>query len=411
MRAPLYYGWVVVAGAFLVLFLAYGTQYAFGVFFAALLAEFHWSRASLSGAFSLYAFVYSVFGLVAGRLTDRWGPRAVIGGGGVLLGAGLAGMSRVDALWQPYVLYGGVAALGMSTAFVPCNATVVRWFVRRRGLAVGLATAGGSLGTFVLPPVAHWLVSGLGWRGAYLAFGVAVFLVLNGVAFLMRRDPESLGLSPDGAARPLTAEAEVAGWPVRAAMRTRAFWMLFCRLRSHLDVRLRAPRAPRAPGARSRRRLAPRGDPGQRAGHRRGGGADRHGVGVGRIGRRPVLAVGLALQSVSFVGLAQATGLPALYAAALTFGFSYGTISTIFPAMVADFFGRANAGSLVGLLFGIAAPSAAVGPVAAGWIYDRHGGYELAWWLSAGINLAALALLAFAHPPGRAPIDRSARAR
>ena len=64
-----------------------------------------------------------------------------------------------------------VAALGMSTAFVPCNATVVRWFVRRRGLAVGLATAGGSLGTFVLPPVAHWLVSGLGWRGAYLAFG------------------------------------------------------------------------------------------------------------------------------------------------------------------------------------------------------------------------------------------------
>ena len=107
-----------------------------------------------------------MFGLVAGRLTDRWGPRAVIGGGGVLLGAGLAGMSRVDALWQPYVLYGGVAALGMSTAFVPCNATVVRWFVRRRGLAVGLATAGGSLGTFVLPPVAHWLVSGLGWSSS-----------------------------------------------------------------------------------------------------------------------------------------------------------------------------------------------------------------------------------------------------
>lgn len=352
-----------------------------------------------------------MFGLVAGRLTDRWGPRAVIGGGGVLLGAGLAGMSRVDALWQPYVLYGGVAALGMSTAFVPCNATVVRWFVRRRGLAVGLATAGGSLGTFVLPPVAHWLVSGLGWRGAYLAFGVAVFLVLNGVAFLMRRDPESLGLSPDGAARPLTAEAEVAGWPVRAAMRTRAFWMLFCIFGLtwmsvfvplvHLvplarDLGVDSLRAATLVSALGIAAVAGR-------------------IAMGwvsdRIGRRPVLAVGLALQSVSFVGLAQATGLPALYAAALTFGFSYGTISTIFPAMVADFFGRANAGSLVGLLFGIAAPSAAVGPVAAGWIYDRHGGYELAWWLSAGINLAALALLAFAHPPGRAPIDRSARAR
>ena len=80
---------MVVAGAFLILFIAYGAQYSFGVFFAALLDEFGWSRASLSGVFSLYAFVYSVFGFPAGRLTDRWGPRAVIAVGGVFLGGGL----------------------------------------------------------------------------------------------------------------------------------------------------------------------------------------------------------------------------------------------------------------------------------------------------------------------------------
>ena len=226
MSGRLYHGWIIVGGAFVVLFLAYGTQYAFGVFFAALLAEFPWSRASLSGAFSLYAFVYSAFGLVAGRMTDRWGPRAVIAGGGLLLGAGLAGMSLVDTLWQPYVLYGGVAALGMSTAYVPCNATVVRWFVRRRGLAVGLASAGGSLGTFVLPPVAHWLVSALGWRRAYLVFGAAIFLALGGVALLMRRDPESLGLHPDGAPAPAPT-GSLGGWTMRDAVRVRAFWVLF----------------------------------------------------------------------------------------------------------------------------------------------------------------------------------------
>ena len=101
-----------MAGAFLILFMAYGTQYAFGVFFAALIDEFGWSRASLSGVFSLYAFSYAAFALVSGRLTDRWGPRAVIAIGGVLLGLGLIAMSRVTALWQPYVCYGARGRAG-----------------------------------------------------------------------------------------------------------------------------------------------------------------------------------------------------------------------------------------------------------------------------------------------------------
>src|SRR5215831_5100954 len=83
MRRGPFYGWIVVAGGFIVLFIAYGTQYAFGVFFGALLAEFGWSRASLSGVFSVYTVVYSGLALAAGRLTDRWGPRIVIALGGV----------------------------------------------------------------------------------------------------------------------------------------------------------------------------------------------------------------------------------------------------------------------------------------------------------------------------------------
>src|SRR5215470_5063897 len=123
----IFHGWVIVAGAFAVLFVAYGTQYSFGVFFSALLEEFGWSRASVAGAFSLYAFAYSVMAYPAGRLTDAWGPRRVIALGGCFLGVALAGMALVTKVWQPYLLYGGVAALGMSTAYVPCNATVVKW--------------------------------------------------------------------------------------------------------------------------------------------------------------------------------------------------------------------------------------------------------------------------------------------
>ena len=162
MTSAPFYGWVVVGATSSVLFMAYGAQFSFGVFFSALLEEFGWSRAALSGVFSLYAFGYGTLAFVSGGLTDRWGPRLVIATGGLFLGAGWIAMSFTRSLWQPYVFYGVIAGLGMSTAFVPCGATVARWFVRRRGLAAGIASAGGSLGTFALAPLAQLLVSKMG---------------------------------------------------------------------------------------------------------------------------------------------------------------------------------------------------------------------------------------------------------
>lgn len=405
MTRPLYLGWVVVTGAFLILFMAYGTQYAFGVFFAALLDEFGWSRASLSGAFSVYAFAYGGFGLLSGYLTDRWGPRAVIALGGLFLGAGLAGMSLTSALWHPYVLYGLVAALGMSTTYVPCNATVAKWFVRRRGLAVGLASAGGSLGTFALPPVAHLLVARLGWRWAYVVFGAAVMLTLNAVATVMRRDPESAGLRPDGdPAPPDRAAPGDGGWSAGRATRTAAFWLLFA-IFSATWIPVFIPLVHLVPLARGL------GIPPLLAatlvsalGIAAMAGRLIMGAASDRIGRRPALALALGLQAAAFLVLAAAGTLAALYAAAVTFGFSYGAVSTLFPAVVADFFGRERAGGVVGLLFALAGSMAAWGPLAAGWIFDRRGSYDLAWLGAAGLNLLALGLLAFARPPRTAAV-------
>ena len=399
-----FHGWIVVTGAFLILFMAYGTQYAFGVFFAALIDEFGWSRASLSGVFSLYAFSYAVFALVSGRLTDRWGPRVVIAIGGVLLGLGLIAMSRVTALWQPYVCYGLVAALGMSTAYVPCNATVAKWFTRRRGLAIGLASAGGSLGTFALPPVAHVVVSRVGWRWAYVIFGVAILLALNALAVLMRRDPETIGLGPDGDAPPRAAAERPEAWTPRRAMRTRAFWLLFAVFGAtwipvfvplvHLVPMARGLGIPPLLAATLVSALGASALVGRLL----------MGAASDRIGRRGALAVSLALQSAAFVGFGLARELPGLYTAAILFGFSYGAGSTLFPAAVADYFGREHAASIAGLLFALAGSMAAWGPLAAGFIYDRAGSYQLAWWLGAGFNTLALLVLVVARPAAsRAP--------
>ena len=137
---PLFYGWIVTACAFTVLFLTYGIQYSFGVFLPAMLNELGWQRAEIAGAFSLYTMVYSGCSWFSGRLTDSQGPRLVIAIGGVFLGCGIIATSQVSAKWQMYLFYGLIAALGMSTAFIPCNATVVKWFQRKRGLALGLAS-------------------------------------------------------------------------------------------------------------------------------------------------------------------------------------------------------------------------------------------------------------------------------
>jgi MFS family permease len=401
---PLFYGWVVVIGAFLVLFVAYGAQYSFGVFFAALLDEFGWSRASLAGAFSVYAFVYCALGFPAGRFTDRWGPRVVIAWGGVLLGVAMAAMATVTELWQVYLLYGGAAAFGMGTAYIPCNTTVVRWFVRRRGLAAGIASSGGSAGTFVVPPVAHLLVDAAGWRAAYVVFGAAIVVLLSVVARLMRRDPESMGQYPDGDDRPPVHG--VAGPPRSAPLgevtRTLGFWLLAAAFTATW-IPVFVPLVHVVPLARDLGFSAAVGASlvsaigvGAVVGRLLMGAVSDH------IGRRTAVAISMALQAVAFAGFALVRELVPLYLVALVFGYSYGAISTLFAPIVGDFFGREQAGGLVGLLFAIAGSTAAWGPLAAGAIYDTTGSYVRAFVLAAAFNLLAVLLVwsASPSPPG-----------
>ena len=395
----IFYGWRIVAAAFLILFTAYGAQYSFGVFFAALLDEFRWSRAGLAGVFSLYAFSYCVFGFPAGRLTDRWGPRAVVTAGGLFLGTALAGMAWVTQLWQPYILYGVVAALGMGTAYVPCNSTVVKWFARRRGLAVGIASSGGSVGTFALPPLAQSLVAAVGWRGAYVVFGAVVLVTLASVARVMHRDPESVGLHPDG--EPGAAGGGAVGVRLGVALRMPAFWLLGAAFTAtwlpvfiplvHLVSLARDLGHGPASGAWLVSTL--------------GAGAVVGRMVMGpvsdRVGRKPTLLVTMAMQAVAFGGFAVAQTVGALVATALVFGYSYGAISTLFPAIVGDFFGRVAAGSIVGFLFMLAGSLAAWGPLVAGAVHDATGSYRLAFHLAVGANLVAVAVLTAARPPGR----------
>jgi MFS family permease len=189
----MFYGWIVAAGAFTVMLLTYGAQYSFGVFFSAMLDDLGWSRARLAGAFSLYSLVYVSFSFATGRLTDRLGPRRVIALGGCFLGGGMMLINFIRSPWQLYLTYGLIAGMGMSAAYVPCTVTVVKWFSRRRGVAMGLTGSGASLGIAGFPVLSDALIARFGWRLTYLVFGLSVLIVLNIAAWFLVRDPEALG--------------------------------------------------------------------------------------------------------------------------------------------------------------------------------------------------------------------------
>jgi len=156
MKPKFFYGYVVVALAFLIMAIMGGTIYTFGIFFKPLAGDFGWSSAATSGAFSLQMVIHGLFYIVTGRLNDRFGPRLVVSACCLLLGAGYLLMSQISDIWQLYLFYGVVIGIGMSGAFVPLGSTVARWFVKRKGAMIGIAVAGISVGTMIMPPVASW---------------------------------------------------------------------------------------------------------------------------------------------------------------------------------------------------------------------------------------------------------------
>lgn len=218
-------GWRIAWAAFVILAVAYGIQFSFGVFITPIGDDLGWSRTRLSLAYATYVGLYSLLSSPSGLLTDRLGPRKVIMIGAVILGAGWAAVGATRSL--PW-LYGAlvIAAIGMSVSWVPCNATVVRWFVAHRGRAVGLTSSGGSFGGFVVPPLVAVLVAQFGWRTTLVIIGCGGAVIMVGAAGLMRRDPESLGFFPDGAAVAPVSDATQTGYTMDEARRTSSFWVI-----------------------------------------------------------------------------------------------------------------------------------------------------------------------------------------
>src|SRR5438477_1767866 len=197
-RLPIFYGWIIVAIAFVTMAIGVNARTAFSLLFPEILNEFGWDRGVAAGAFSFGFLVSAFLSPFVGRVMDLKGPRVVVETGVLMLVLGLGLAAFANAQWQIYATLGimvsagaNLLGYGVQSQFIPY------WFVRRRGLAIGIAFAGVGAGSIVLLPWLQILIARDGWRTACWTLAVMVIVLLMPLNLLLRRSPADIGLRPD----------------------------------------------------------------------------------------------------------------------------------------------------------------------------------------------------------------------
>jgi MFS family permease len=386
--------WAVVAALFLVTFSASNPLSAYGVFLPILAEEFGWSRGALSLALTLNLIVGGGVGFWIGAVGDRRGPRLPLVVTVVLAGAGFALVARVEALWHLYVFVGVMAGVGMSGFYVLSTSTVARWFQAQRGLAVAIVLNGYSLGVMTGGPLAAWLIGRLGWRAAYVALGAGL-TVVGGLASLVVTPPPRPARSP----APTDTTPAASGLGVREALRDPRLWLLGVSWLLEGTVLMT---------------LSVHGVPFL---HDRGHSLEAaslaltaYGFGavVGRIicgpaaerfGVLPMMAACAGLQIAAVVPLLHVTSMGPILLLFALFGAGVIGGDSVYVKAVPDVFGLRALGGIIGVLAVGWRAGAALGPAAAGLVYDLTGTYVVAFGLAPLAIGASAALFVVAVRP------------
>ena len=400
MTSRYFYGYNIVAAASLIQAVAVGGLFSYGVFFYEFEAEFGWSRTTISGASSLAFLTMGVFGVVVGRLNDRFGPRLLMAASAISYGLGFLLMASLDAPWQLYVLYGILVGFGLSTHDVVTLSTVARWFVRRRGTMSGLVKAGTACGQLVVPLIAAGLIASHGWRTGCLVIGAVALMLLLVAGQVLRRDPRGMGLQVDGGS-PIHGSGrrgDDSGLSLREAAGSKQLWILAmvqltvfsCLLTVMVHI---VPHAiDLGMGSRTAATVL----------STIGGvsliGRVFIGTTIDRIGGRRALMICFAVLLCSLLWLQIATETWMLFVFATIYGFAHGGFFTAMSPTVAELFGTGSHGVLFGVVLFFGAIGGALGPLMTGGTFDVTGSYGAAFLGLTGLVAIGLVLISRLRP-------------
>ncbi len=411
LKDKVFYGWVIVAACFVIATILVGIRHSFGVFFISLENEFELTRAVTSRVFSVYMIFCAVFTLVGGWALDRYGPRLVVSLMGLVTGLSLLLTSQADSLWQLFLSYSLLLAIGTGGGYIAVLVIVSRWFDKKRGFALGIAGSGAGLGTIVMVPFAAYLISNFGWRMSYVVIGLVALLAVIAVSMLLRNDPSEIGALPDGAkpgkgSTQLSAKEKsmpLSDFSLSQAFRTRSFWLILViwlllsvsvnLVLTHVipyatDMGISTMEAATVVAVIGGFNIISR-------------------LLVGRvsdsIGRKVPGIICALLQAGALVGLIWVQELWMFYLFAIAAGFSWGGFGVVTNTLVADVFGGRNLGVIMGALDIGYAIGAAIGPAMGGVIFDVTNSYTIAFVIGA----AAMLIVALLVPLTRREVNHS----
>ncbi len=396
--------WIVLGGVWIQTLIAALLQQAYGSYVVVLREQFGWSKTALSAAYSIQQAESGLLGPLNGWLLDRYGARAMMRIGILMLGVGFMLFSRVNSLPMFYATFLMMAIGSSLGGFMSIMATIVNWFERRRATAMGLMQTGGALGGILAPAVA-WSLTEFGWRATAMGSGVLIIALGLPATQLMRRAPEEYGLRPDGAVAGLVDPGVVTGvmprgFTAREALRVPVFWYLsiahglamfvVASLQVHLMVHLTEglgytlAAAALVVSAQT--------------------GANMCGVLVGgvlgdRYSKRVITTVATCGHVVAMIVLALAMSTPLIFAGAVIQGFAHGSRGSLMMPIRADYFGRAAFATIMGFSSMVMMGFMICGPLLVGIIADRSGEYTISFWMMACVAAVAAVLFGFAKKP------------
>ena len=400
----IYHGWWILATLSLTETTSWGiVYYGFGVFLPYVEAEFRWTRAEITGAFSLALLLSGLAAVPVGRLLDRHGARALMTGGSLAATALLLALSRVDGLPGFYAVW---AALGLTMATIlydPAFTVLAQWFARYRSRAFTILTLCAGLASTIFNPLDNWIIQQQGWRAALVTVALLLgVLTIAPHALFLRRRPADLGLRVDGVDAPADAppaQSAARGTesvPLAEALRTRTFWALAAALvlMTLNSIAITVHMIPFLLES--------------------GYASEFAALSVGLIGfmqipgrlvfaplmrllpRRAVLVIIALMQALALLLLAQGSSTTAIVLLFIAFyGMANGMATLVRASAIAEFFGPAHYGSISGWIGFFTTLARAAGPLGVGVIYIAFGGYlPVFWMLLASALIAAAAFYA-----------------